>query len=71
MKTVNNKKVLDLVERAGATFAQAFIAVEIADQNGVTQAESLKIAGVAGALAVGKWALVKINTYLAKPDVVV
>lgn len=69
MKTLNNKKVLDLVERAGATFAQAFLAVEIADQNGVTQTESLKIAGVAGALAVGKWALVKINAYLAKPDV--
>lgn len=70
MKIVKSKKLLDLVERAGATFAQAFLAVEIADQKGVNQIESLKIAGVAGALAVGKWALVKINAYLAKPDVV-
>lgn len=69
MKALKNKTFLDLAERALATFAQAFLAVEIADQAGVTQLEGLKVAGVAGALAVGKFLLVKVNAYLAKPDV--
>lgn len=56
---------LDLIERATATFAQAFLAVEIADQNGVSQIESLKIAAVAGGLAVAKFAYAKVNIYLA------
>lgn len=55
---------VDLVERSVATFAQAFLAVEIVDQNGVNQPESLKIAAVAGALAVGKFLLAKANVFL-------
>lgn len=68
MSIIKNKHLLDLLERSLATFAQAFLAVEIADQNGVSQVESLKIAAVAGGLAVAKWAYAKINIYLATPE---
>lgn len=64
--TLNRKALIDLAERASATFAQAFLAVEIADQNGVSQIEGLKIAVVAGGLAVAKFAYTKVNLYLAK-----
>lgn len=57
--------LIDVVERALATFAQAFLAIEIADQSGVTQLSSLKVAAVAGALAVAKYLLVQANAFLA------
>lgn len=65
MKVFKNKQFLDLAERSLATFAQAFLAVELADQNGVNQLESLKIAAVAGALAVAKFAYSRVNLFLA------
>lgn len=64
---LKNKTFLDLLERTGATFAQAFLAVQIADQGKVDQVTSLKVAAVAGALAVAKYLLVKVNTFLGTP----
>jgi hypothetical protein len=67
VKTIK-KKIIDILERSGATFAQAFIAIEIADQANVTQLGALKTAAVAGGLAVGKYLLVQANAYLRSPD---
>jgi hypothetical protein len=58
------RKLVDLVERAGATFAQAFLAVITVDATGITQLDALKVAGVAGAYAVAKYALTQANAYL-------
>lgn len=57
--------LLDLVERAAATFAQAFLATITVDATGVAQVEALKVGVVAGAFSVAKFALVKVNTYLS------
>ena len=63
---MNRKTVVDLGERAGATFAQAFLAALTLGK--ITDLGALKIAAVAGGYAVAKYALVKANAYLAKPD---
>jgi hypothetical protein len=67
------KHLVDLVERAGATFAQAFLAAITVDASGITQVDALKVALGAGLLSVGKFLLVQANAYLKKPqaDVVV
>lgn len=59
--------IIDLTERAGATFAQAFLAVIVVNQAQITQLTALETAGVAGAFAVAKFLLVKANTFLAPP----
>ena len=56
--------VVDLVERAGATFAQSFLAVIVVNQGTLTQTTALETGAVAGGLAVGKFLLVKANAYL-------
>lgn len=58
------KKLIDIAERAGATFAQAFLAIETADQANITQLGALKVAAVAGAYAVAKFLLIEANAYL-------
>lgn len=53
---------VDLAERAGATFAQAFVAAITVGS--ITDAHALKLAGVAGAYAVAKFLIVKANAFL-------
>lgn len=57
--------IIDLAERVGATFAQAFLAIEVADQANITQLGALKTAAFAGLFAVGKFLLIKANAFLA------
>ena len=59
---------VDLLERAGATFAQAFLAIEVADQANIAQIGALKTAALAGLFAVAKFALVKANKFLAATE---
>lgn len=68
---MNKHTLIDLAERAGATFAQAFLAIEVADQANIAQIGALKTAAFAGAFAVAKFLLVKANGFLAKPTPVV
>src|SRR5438128_2251114 len=56
--------LLDLTERAGATFAQAFLATITVDATGITQIDALKVGAVAGGYAVAKFLMVKVNEYL-------
>lgn len=59
------RTIIDLAERTGATFAQAFLAVVTI---GTTiDLDALKVAGVAGGYAVAKYLLVVANRYLAQP----
>lgn len=59
--------IVDVVERAGATFYETFFALEIADQTHITQLSQLKTAAIAGGLAVGKYLAVKASAFLARP----
>jgi hypothetical protein len=54
------------VERAGATFAQAFLAA--VTLGSVTDMHAVEVAAIAGGYAVGKFLLVKANAYLATPS---
>jgi hypothetical protein len=65
MTRKHKKQLVDVSERTAATFAEAFIAVALV--SGVSDTTGLKIAGTAGALAAGKFALAKIDTYLHPP----
>lgn len=65
MPTLSKPVLVDLAERTCATFAQAFLAIITVSKT--TDLGALKIALVAGAFAVGKYLLVKANTYLASP----
>lgn len=60
--TKTKQIVVDLTERTGATFAQAFLAAITI--GAVTDTKAIKVAGVAGAYAVAKYLLVKANAYL-------
>ena len=60
--------LVDLLERAAATFAEAFLAVETVDQTRIVQLDSLKTASVAGAYAVGKFLLVKASSFLSSTE---
>lgn len=61
--------LVDLLERAGATFAQAFLASITINATGVAQVEALKVAALAGGFAVAKFLLVKANEYLKAREV--
>jgi hypothetical protein len=63
---VNKKSAIDFGERVTATFFQAFIALALV--TGLSDVTAVKAAAVAGALAAGKFAYVKINKYLAESD---
>ena len=56
--------IIDLLERAGATFAQAFLAVLVVNQGNLTQLTALETAAVAGGFAVAKFLLVKASAFL-------
>ena len=57
-------KVADFVERVSATFVQAFLAFALVTP--LSDKKSLEAAGVAGALAAGKYVYVHLNAYLAE-----
>lgn len=59
---ISTVKLVDFVERTGATFAQAFLAVALV--SGVSDLTALKAAGVAGAIAAGKFAAVQAQAFL-------
>lgn len=58
----SKKTLVDLAERAGWTFAQAFAAALTIGS--FTDLHALKLAAVAGAYAIVKWLGVKANSYL-------
>lgn len=63
MKLLPSKYTLvDVAERAGATFAQAFLAALTIGS--FTDLHALKLAAVAGGYSVGKFLLVKANAFL-------
>lgn len=64
---MNKKTLVDMAERAGATFAQAFLAAITVDASGIAQVDALKVAAVAGAYAIAKYLLTQANGYLAAP----
>jgi hypothetical protein len=61
---VNKRSAIDFGERVTATFFQAFIAIALV--TGLSDVTAIKTAGVAGALAAGKFAYAQINKYLSK-----
>ncbi len=69
MTTTTKRNLVDLVERAVATFAQAFLALALV--TGLSDRKSAEAAGVAGALAVGKWIYSRVNAYLAPTPIAV
>lgn len=64
MKKVNWPKVADFAERVSATFIQAFLAFSLVTP--LSDKKSLEAAGIAGALAAGKYVYVQVNGYLAE-----
>jgi FMN-dependent NADH-azoreductase len=63
VKKPSLRTFIDLAERAGATFAQAFLAVITVGS--FTDLKALKVAAVAGGYALAKFALVRANAYLS------
>lgn len=61
VSTKQKKQTVDFVERVSATFVQAFLAVALV--TGVNDKKSLEAAGVAGALAAGKFIYSKAQAY--------
>lgn len=67
MKKPSLRTIVDLAERAGATFAQAFLASVTLGHTVVpalTDLVALKVAAVAGGYAVAKYLIVSANTWL-------
>lgn len=63
---MTKKHLVDLAERAGATFAQAFLAsITVGTVVHITEIRALEVGGVAGAYSVAKYLLVVANTWLA------
>lgn len=60
-------RLIDLAERSFATFWQAFGALLIADSTGITQVSALKVAAVAGGLAVVKYLSLQAGNFLKTP----
>lgn len=60
------RSLVDLADRAGATFAQAFFAAVAL--GGVVDLDTLKLAAAAGGLAVAKYVSVKAHAYLQSPE---
>lgn len=63
---MNKKGLVDFAERVGATFAQAFLALAVVSN--MSDVHAVEAAAVAGALAAGKFALVKANAFLSSPS---
>ena len=63
--SIQYKGLVDLLDRAGSTFAQAFLA-SVTVAGSTSDFSALKVAGVAGAYAVAKFVIVKANSYLSK-----
>lgn len=61
---INWVKIVDVVERTGATFAETFIAFEIANQAHITQIDKLETAAIAAGIAAGKYVIVQLNAFL-------
>ena len=57
--------LIDVGDRASATFAQAFLAALTVGS--FTDLNALKLAGIAGGYSVAKYLLVQANEVLAKP----
>lgn len=64
VSTKQKKAIVDFADRVSATFVQAFLAIALV--TGVGDKKSLEAAGVAGALAVGKFVYAKAQAYTAK-----
>ena len=60
---VSGAAVADFAERVGATFAETFLALLVADSTGVVQLTDVKVAAVAAGLAAAKYALLKLQAF--------
>lgn len=61
---MNQTKIIDFVERVGATFVMTF--VSLASVTTLGDMTQLKAAGIAAALSAGKFAAVQAQMFLAK-----
>lgn len=61
---INKVKLIDVVDRTAATFAETFLGLLVADSTGVTQLSAVKIAAVASGLAAAKYLFVQLSAYL-------
>lgn len=72
MTTPTKVTIIDVAERAFATFAQSFLAAVTLGHTvtpAITDLRALELAAVAGAYAVAKYLLVVANAFLAtSPD---
>ena len=66
MTVKTKKQAVDFAERTSATFIQAFLAVALV--TGLNDRKSVEVAGVAGALAAGKFIYAKVADYTARKD---
>jgi len=66
MTDKRKKQAVDFAERVSATFIQAFLAVALV--TGVSDKKGLEAAGVAGALAAGKFLYAKVSEYTSSPE---
>jgi len=66
MTTKTKRHVVDFAERASATAVEAGLAIVIAKQ--ALDGETFKVAGIAAALAAGKFIYGKIGAWQAKED---
>lgn len=64
MSKLKTYGVVDFVERVGATFVQAFLAVVAVDGGTITDVTALKTGAVAGALAIAKYLAIRANEFL-------
>jgi hypothetical protein len=64
MAAWSKAKIIDLVERTGATFLQAFLAVLVVGGN-LSDWTAVKVALVAGGLAVVKFLNIEASKFLA------
>lgn len=66
MKKPSLRTLVDLGERAVATFYESFFALLITSQ--VLGLHALKVAAVAGGIAAGKFIALKASAFLSRPD---
>lgn len=66
MTKKHKRQAVDFAERTSATAVQAGLAIVLAKQ--ALDGETLKVAGIAAALAAGKFVYGKVNAWQEKED---
>lgn len=63
---MNTVKMLDFVERVGATFLETFLALVITNSTSLTHLSDFKTAAVAGGLSAAKVVLIALNGFTSQ-----